>query len=227
MTYIDLFLWVVFPYITLTVFILGLVVRYNTDQKGWSAKSSQLLERRLLKWGSLPYHIGIIFAFLGHVGGILVPIIFYRLMGVPDEQYHLMAAAAGGLSGLAVCIGILILLFRRIFIKRIRATSGTGDIISLILLAIVIFLGMAATVSHALDPSGYDYRLNLAPWFRGIFTFTPNVLLMSQVPLIFKIHVISAFLFVAVIPYTRMVHLFSQPITYLSRSFIVYRKRHS
>jgi nitrate reductase gamma subunit len=227
MSLIDQFLWIVFPYIALTVFVFGLFVRYNTDQKGWTAKSSQMLERRLLKWGSLPYHIGIIFAFLGHVGGILVPLIFYRTIGMPDEQYHLMAAAAGGLSGVAVCVGILILLYRRFLVRRIRITSSVGDRISIILLAIVIFLGMTATVIHTINPAGFDYRENLAPWFRGILTLRPNAAFMAQVPTIFKIHVLSAFLFVAIMPFTRMVHLLSQPVTYLARSYVVYRKRRS
>lgn len=226
MSLIDQFLWIIYPYVVISVFILGMLMRYNTDQKRWTAKSSELLEKRLLKWGSLLFHIGIIFVFLGHSAGIIVPLAFYRLFGVPDEQYHIMAAVMGGLSGIVAVIGIIILIYRRLLVKRIRLTSSTGDIIAVFLLAIVMINGMAVTISHALDTSGFDYRANLAPWFRSLFIFSPNASLMAQVPIIFKFHVFSAFLFFALMPFTRMVHILSLPITFLARSFIPFRKRH-
>ncbi len=226
MTFLDQFLWVIYPYIVISIFILGMIMRYNTDQKRWTAKSSQLLEKRLLKWGSLLFHIGIIFVFLGHVAGIIVPLYLYRFLGVPDEQYHIMAVVMGGLSGIAATVGLLILLYRRLLIKRIRLTSSTSDIISILLLVLVVINGMIVTTTHALDTSGFDYRANLAPWFRSIFAFRPNALFMIQVPVIFKFHVFSAFLFFALMPFTRMVHILSLPITFLARSFIVYRRRH-
>lgn len=221
----EQFLWVIYPYIVLTVFILGLFLRYNNDQRGWTTKSSQLLEKTLLKWGSILFHVGIIFAFLGHVAGILVPLWVYRDMGVSDEQYHLMASVMGGLAGLAACAGIAILVYRRFMVKRIRLTSSISDILSVVLLLIVVFNGMLVTIVHSINPAGFDYRASLAPWFRGILTFRPNAALMLNVPFIFKFHVFTAFAFFALMPFTRMVHIISQPITYLIRSYIVYRKR--
>jgi nitrate reductase gamma subunit len=226
MTFLDQFLWVIYPYIVIVVFILGLILRYNTDQKGWTAKSSQLLEKRLLKWGSLLFHVGIIFVFFGHVGGIIVPLSFYEFFGVPDAQYRLMASVMGGLSGIAATVGLLILLYRRFLIKRIWLTTSSSDAISILLLVIVVINGMIVTGSHTLDTTGFDYRANLAPWFRSLFIFAPNPLLMSRVPMIFKFHVFSAFAFFALMPFTRMVHILSLPITFLGRSYIVYRKRH-
>lgn len=226
MIFFDQFLWVIYPYIVISVFILGLILRYNTDQKRWTAKSSQLLEKRLLKWGSLLFHIGIIFVFFGHVAGIIVPLSFYHLFGVPDVQYHVMAAVMGGLSGIIATVGLLILLYRRFVVKRIRLTSSTSDMLAILLLVLVVINGMIVTGTHALDTSGYDYRANLAPWFRSLFIFSPNPLLMSVVPGIFKFHVFSAFLFFALMPFTRMVHILSLPITFLTRSYVVYRKRH-
>lgn len=226
MTFYDQFLWVIYPYIVISIFILGILMRYNTDQKRWTAKSSQILEKRLLKWGSLLFHIGIIFVFLGHVGGILVPLSFYNFFAVPEAQYHIVAVAMGGLSGAVTTIGLLILLYRRFLVKRIILNSSFSDIISILLLALVVANGMLVTSLHAIDTSGYDYRANLAPWFRSIFTFRPDAMLMTQVPWIFKVHVFSAFTFFAFMPFTRMVHILSLPITYLTRSFVIYRRRH-
>lgn len=225
MSFWDQFLWVIYPYMVIVIFVFGLLIRYNSDQLGWSSKSSQLLERRLLKWGSTLFHFGIIFVFLGHVAGIIVPVGVYRLLGVPDEQYHIMASVMGGLSGIAATVGVVILFYRRFMIDRVRINSSTGDIVTIVLLAIVVLNGMIVTGTNALSRTGFDYRENLAPWFRGIITFMPDGSLMSGVPLIFKIHVFSAFTFFAAMPFTRLVHILSLPITYVIRSFIVYRKR--
>lgn len=219
----EQFLWIIYPYVVLTIFVLGLLLRYNYSQRAWSSKSSQLLEKKLLKWGALLFHGGIIFALFGHIGGLIVPLSFYRLVGVPDEQYHLMATVMGGLSGVAASAGIAILLYRRFKVKRIRVTSSTSDRISIVLLAIVIALGMIATFSP--KPEGFEYRATIGPWLRGILTFRPDAYLMTQVPITFKIHVLGAFTFFALVPFTRMVHIISQPIMYLRRSYIVFRKR--
>ncbi|MBL4933306.1 respiratory nitrate reductase subunit gamma [Clostridium paridis] len=225
MIFLEQLLWIIYPYIVITVFILGLFLRYNNDQRGWSSKSSELLEKNLLKWGSTLFHIGIIFAFLGHVAGIIVPLWFYRGLGVSDEQYHIMATIMGGLAGLASCIGLAILVYRRFMVTRVRMTSSFSDLISILLLLLVVFNGMLVTIVHSINPAGFDYRASLAPWFRGILTLKPDVTLMMQVPILFKFHVFTAFLFFALMPFTRMVHIISQPVTYIFRSYIVYRKR--
>lgn len=219
----EQFLWIIYPYIVLSIFILGLLLRYNNDQRGLTTKSSEILEKKLLKLGAPLFHGGIIFAFFGHIGGLLVPLSFYKRIGVPDEQYHLMATILGGLSGAAASIGIGILLYRRFMIKRISVTSSVSDRISIVVLAIVIALGMLATFSP--KPEGFEYRASIGPWLRGVLTFRPDVALMSQVPLIFKFHIFGAFTFFALMPFTRMMHIFSQPIMYLKRSYILYRKR--
>src|SRR5690606_23499506 len=61
----DVVLWVVLPYLFLTVFVLGHVWRYRYDKFGWTTRSSQLYERRLLRWASPLFHFGILFVFLG------------------------------------------------------------------------------------------------------------------------------------------------------------------
>ena len=77
------FLWVIFPYLSLATFVLGHIFRYRYDQYGWTPKSSQLLERRLLMWGVLLFHWAFLFVFAGHVMGLLVPIGVYRASGSP------------------------------------------------------------------------------------------------------------------------------------------------
>lgn len=220
----EQFLWVVLPYIVLTIFIGGHIYRYQHDQFGWTSKSSELLEKKLLRLGSNLFHWGIIFVFGGHVMGLLIPISVYEAMGVSEHQYHTISLIGGIPAGIAATIGILILLYRRMTVRRLIATSTKGDWVSLVFLIIVIFSGMSATFFN-IDSNGFDYRTTIGPWLRGVLLFHPDATLLATVPVWFKIHMIAAMGIFAAWPFTRLVHVFSVPIRYLSRSYVIYRKR--
>jgi len=223
MTVIDQFLWVIYPYLMLTTFVVGHIYRYNTDQFGWSAKSSEFLEKPLLKWGSTLFHWGIIFAFFGHVAGILVPKWIYPALGITDYMYHLGAIYGGGLFGLITIVGIIILTYRRMSILRIRVHSTLMDWVVGISLLITISLGVYVTIIRNTLVETFDYRSTIAPWFRGLLTFSPDPTLMINVPLSYQLHVFFAFLIFGLFPFTRLVHMWSLPLEYLKRSYIIFR----
>ncbi len=223
MSFLDQFLWLIYPYIMLTLFVAGHIYRYNTDQFGWSAKSSEFLEKGNLRWGSLLFHWGIIFVFFGHVAGILIPKVFYQTIGVTDEMYHFGAVWIGGAAGVLTVLGIFLLLYRRLFIRRIVVNSGMSDYVVLILLAIVIVSGFSNTVGYTATGGEFDYRDSIGPWFRGLLTFHPMGELVAIAPLGFRIHIFAAFLLFGIWPFTRLVHVWSVPITYLNRHYVVYR----
>ena len=223
------FLWVIFPYLALVTFLLGHVYRYAYDQYGWTPKSSQILERRLLMWGVLLFHWGFLFVFGGHVMGLLVPIGVYRSLGVSDHNYHILSLWVGAAVGAVAMIGILLLNIRRWFIPRIRRNTEKMRFLTDALLLVVIVLGMAATVGYRVYvnqynlPSEFEYRENIAPWFRSLFYFSPDAKLMLEVPLIFQLHTLAAFALFALWPFSSLVHVFSLPLGYLRRSYIQYR----
>ncbi|MGG0184615.1 respiratory nitrate reductase subunit gamma [Bacillus rhizoplanae] len=221
---IDQFLWVLFPYIILVIFIGGHIFRYNYDQFGWTSKSSELLEKKMLRIGSLLFHFGIMFVIGGHVMGILIPEPVYSSLGISEHTYHIMAIGFGLPAGIASVIGLFILTYRRFTVKRIIATSTTGDYIALILLLIVMLAGLSSTFLN-IDSSGFDYRTTIGPWFRSLFIFQPKAEYMAEVPIWFKIHIVAAMGLFAAWPFTRLVHVFSVPVKYLRRSYVIYRKR--
>ncbi|WP_019536989.1 respiratory nitrate reductase subunit gamma [Paenibacillus ginsengihumi] len=225
MNKLELFLWGVLPYIILTIFVTAIIWRYVTNPFGWTSKSSEMLEKRILRWGSLFFHYGLIAVFCGHIAGLLVPVSVYRSLGISDEAYHLAAIIGGLPAGIVTFIGVLILLYRRFAVARIRLTSSAGDMIALVVLAIVIFSGLAVTSANALSHSGFDYRTTINPWVRSVLVFQPDPELMQTVPLGFKIHILTTFVLYLVIPFTRLVHLFSLPLRYLRRSYVLYRRR--
>src|SRR5690625_1384784 len=132
MSKLDIFLWVIFPYISTSFFILGHIYRYNTDQFGWTAKSSQFLEQKRLRLGSILFHYGIIFVFFGHVAGLLIPKSWFDTIGISNDLYHFGAIWFGGLAGIVTVIGGFLLFVRRISIKRIINNSSPSDYVTLI-----------------------------------------------------------------------------------------------
>lgn len=217
------FLWVIYPYFVLTIFVFGHILRFHNHQLEWTAKSSEIFEKRALKWGSQLFHWGIIAVFFGHVAGLLIPISVYHALGVPDELYHKGALYGGGVAGIAAAVGVLILLGRRVNVRRVWKNTSVSDLVAILLLTIVILTGMTATSLNA--SVGFDYRTTINPWVRGVLAFHPDRTLMDQVPLPFKIHMFAALSLFAVWPFTRLVHVISLPITYLWRTYVLYRKR--
>lgn len=217
------FLWVILPYLCLAIFFIGHLSRYKFDKFSWTAKSSEFIEKQL-KWGSLMFHLGIIPVAMGHIVGLFIPASWLTAVGVSDHLYHIGAVYIGSIFGIITLIGMLLLTVRRVTIKNIRSLSSASDIIVNFLLLAIVFMGCYATlVTNATTPS-FDYRETISIWFRQLFIFSPDADLMLQVPLAFKTHILLGFIIMAFWPFTRLVHVWSVPLTYATRSYIIYRK---
>lgn len=219
------FFWMTLPYIVLTVFTLGILYRYRTDKFGWTSKSSEFLEKNYLKWGSIFFHWGIFGVLGGHIVGLLIPIEWHHKFGISDEMYHAGALWGGGVVGIICFIGVFILALRRLFVKKVRKTSAISDIIVILLLNFIVFMGLFSTIFNGFHQPHFEYRTSIAPWIRGVLIFHADPSLMIDAPLSFKIHIVSAFLLFSLIPFSRLVHMFSFPVQYLWRSYVLYRKR--
>ena len=171
----EVFWWVALPYLALGVFAVGHVWRWRYDQFGWTSRSTQLQERRMLKWGSPLFHYGTLAAIGGHVIGILIPERWTKAIGIPENVYRWFSAGAGTLAAVLVIGGVIVLAARRLLVQRVRATTVPIDYVTLTLLLIVILTGIAPTIGINLLGHGYDYRTTVAPWFRGLFIGSPDV----------------------------------------------------
>ncbi len=218
-----LLFWIVLPYVALTTFVVGHAWRWRRDQFGWTSRSSQLMESRLLRWGGPLFHYGAFAAIAGHVLGILVPASWTAALGISEPMYHLLSAGAGTAAGLAVVAGLLLLLYRRASVPRVAVTTTRIDIAVYVLLTITIGLGILETVGVNLLGGGYDYRASVAVWFRGLFLLDPHPELMVAAPTVYQLHVLAAWLLFALWPFSRLVHAWSYPILYLGRPWILYR----
>ena len=225
MNALDVALWVVAPYVALTSFVLGHIWRYRYDKFGWTTRSSQLYESRLLRIGSPLFHFGILIVLLGHVGGLVIPKSWTEAAGISEELYHALAVVLGTLAGFCTVVGLAILIYRRRTVGPVFTATTRNDKFMYAVLAMTILLGLYATVAANIVGGGYDYRTTVSPWFRSIFYLRPQGELMADAPLLFQLHAMSALLLFAIWPFTRLVHMLTAPIGYLTRPYIVYRSR--
>ncbi|MCL2736435.1 MAG: respiratory nitrate reductase subunit gamma [Propionibacteriaceae bacterium] len=213
----------VWPYIALTIFLVGHFWRWRYDQFGWTTRTSELMEKRWLMWGSPIFHVGVLLVVLGHALGLLVPPSATAALGLSEHGYHMMALSAGLVAGAVLVVGFVILLVRRFVTKaRFRIVTRRADILMYVLVAVAAAAGLSATLGLGISTGAYDYRSTVSVWFRSVFAFNPNVDLMASAPWIFQVHAVAAFALIAVWPFTRLVHLWSIPLGYLVRPPIVY-----
>jgi nitrate reductase gamma subunit len=217
-------LWVVLPYLCLAVFVLGHVWRYRYDKFGWTTRSSQLYESRLLRIGSPLFHFGILAVFLGHVLGLGIPKEWTEAVGISESAYHYMAVSIGTIAGVCSVVGAAILIYRRRTTGPVFAATTRMDKAMWLALGVVMVLGLGNTVVANIFDT-YDYRETVSVWFRGIFRFDLQPELMAGAPIGFQAHALTAFLLFALWPFTRLVHVFSAPVGYLWRPYVVYRKK--
>ncbi|MCC3650156.1 respiratory nitrate reductase subunit gamma [Streptomyces sp. S07_1.15] len=221
----EIFLWVVLPYIALTMFVAGHVWRYRYDKFGWTTRSSQLHESRLLRIGSPLFHFGILVVLIGHIGGLVIPKSWTEAAGISEHTYHVTAVVLGTIAGISTLAGIAILVYRRRTVGPVFLATTRNDKFMYLLLVLAIVLGLVATVAANVVGGGYDYRTTISPWFRGIFFFQPDPALMAGAPVLFQLHALSALALFAAWPFTRLVHMLTAPLGYLTRPYIVYRSR--
>ena len=220
----NTFLWVVVPYAALAVFVLGHAWRWRTDQMGWSTHTSQVLESRILRLGSPLFHLGMLMVVGGHALGLMVPASWTEAIGVSEDTYHWVSLIAGGTAGVMLTVGLALLVARRLVNGRVRRVTTGMDKVLYGWLVAVILLGMSTKVGSLLG-HGHDYREDVSVWFRGIFALDPSAELMASAPLVYQLHALVAFGLLALWPFTRLVHVFSIPLAYLWRPYVVYRKR--
>ncbi len=221
------FLWVIFPYLCLTTFVVGHYWRYRYDKFGWTTRSSQLYEDRLLRIGSPLFHFGMLGVVAGHVIGLVIPQSWTDAIGLSRHSYHVLALVAGIPAGVAAVAGLLILVYRRRVTGPVFSATTTNDKVMYAVLGAVIVLGIWNTIAGSWLQFGgeYNYRDGVSPYFRSIFTFSPKAGLIAEAPIWFQLHALLAFALFALWPFTRLVHVFSAPVGYLTRPYVVYRSR--
>ncbi|GHE00823.1 nitrate reductase [Defluviimonas sp. 20V17] len=211
------FFFGIYPYIALSVLIIGSIARYERDPFSWKSSSSQLLRRRQLRIGSVLFHVGILTIFFGHLVGLFAPLPLLHALGISHEFKQILAMVVGGLAGIAALIGGGMLFHRRWTDPRIRKTSSVADIGILVLILIQLVFGLSTIVSSAQHLDGKE-MVKFMLWAQGVVTFQPDVAArIADTPLIFKLHIVLGLTIFLLFPFTRLVHMLSVPLRYFWR----------
>jgi nitrate reductase gamma subunit len=223
-SYLNQFLFGIYPYICAGIFFVGSLIRFDRDQYTWRSGSSQLLRAHQLRWGSNLFHFGILFIFFGHFVGLLTPHWLYEHV-ISAQAKQQLAITAGGIAGAMCFVGLSLLVHRRLFDPRIRRTSSTIDIAILVLLWVQLSLGLI-TLPFSLGHRDGGMMLSLSEWAQHIVTFrsgAADYVLAADWP--FKVHMVLGMTLFLLTPFSRLVHIFSAPVWYLFRNWQIVRRR--
>lgn len=224
MNYLDQLAFQIYPYIAFAVLLIGSWARYDRSMYTWRTGSSQLLSDRGMRLGSNLFHVGVLVVLAGHVVGLLTPHSVYTIF-VTAPQKQLLAMVVGGVFGVVCLVGLGILLVRRLTNPRVRATGTAGDTLVLVLLLLQLLLGLYTIVVSTQHMDGSVMML-LGEWAQHIATFRPGAAdFIANVHWVYKAHVFLGLTLFLIAPFTRLVHIWSIPVSYLWRPYQVVRRR--
>jgi nitrate reductase gamma subunit len=221
------FIFGVYPYICLTIFIVGSWIRYDNEQYTWKTDSSMLLSKSNMVLASNLFHIGVLSIFGGHFAGLALPHGLWVALGVSDLQHQWIAIAAGSIFGLMCLIGGAILWLRRLFNPRVRAASRRMDVFILSWLMLTLLLGLSTlptSIGHA-NHGDVAVMLTLTQWVQSILTLNPQPELIAAVDPIYRTHLFFGMTVFLIFPFSRLVHIWTAPFTYLGRAYQIVRQR--
>ena len=227
LNWLQIFLFGVYPYVALTIAIIGTWVRFDLSQYSWKTGSTQMLRSKNMRLASNLFHVGIIVVLLGHLFGMLTPHFLYdRFISAGNKQ--ILAVVVGGIAGVFCWFGLVMLLWRRFTDERISHTSTFSDKLVLVLLFIQLNLGLISIFTSVKHLDGYT-MMNLAGWAQDITILRPwqAAARIEQTDLIYQLHMALGITLIAIFPFTRLIHIISAPIWYFGRRYQIVREKRS
>ncbi|WGV12163.1 respiratory nitrate reductase subunit gamma [Psychrobacter maritimus] len=227
LSWLQIFLFGVYPYVALTIAIIGTWVRFDLSQYSWKSGSTQMLRTKNMRLASNLFHVGIIVVLLGHLFGMLTPHFLYdRFISAGHKQ--ILAVVVGGIAGVFCWFGLVMLMWRRFTDDRISNTSSFSDKLVLVLLFIQLNLGLISIFTSVKHLDGYT-MMNLAGWAQDITILRPwqAAARIEQTDLIYQLHMALGITLIAIFPFTRLIHIISAPIWYFGRRYQIVREKRS
>ena len=218
---LNVFIFVVLPYVALALLLFVTPYRYFSNRLTWSAYSTQFLEQKALYWGSNPWHYGIIPVVLAHLPGVIAPGPMKALLA--NRQTLIILESVGLGLGLFALFGCLVLMVRRAQTPLLKPVTSTVDWVLLFLLTVQAATGVYMGLFMRWGSQWYLHTA--VPFLHSLLVFNPQIEFVADFPLVFKLHTAGAFLIIALLPFTKLVHLLFLPIGFLKDPPILYRWR--
>lgn len=227
MSYLHQFVFGIYPYIALTIFLLGSLIRFDREQYSWKSESSQVLYSGNLRMANILFHVGILGLFFGHLVGLLTPVIVWDTLGITHGQKQVFAMVMGGIFGVMCLIGVLMLLARRFGNERLAANTTWRDKLVMIWILVTLLLGLSTIAVSAGHLDGHQMVL-LMSWAQHVVTFQGDAAsFIADASWVFKLHLFMGMTLFVIFPFTRLVHVWSgfASVTYLGRAWQLVRPR--
>ena len=219
----DLLMFAVFPYVAVALLLVVSIQRYRQNAYTVSSLSSQFLESKGLFWGSVPFHFGILTLFMGHLLGLLIPRQVAVWNGAPLRLMVLEVSAL--VAGLVTLFGTLRLMWRRMRSPRLMQVTSKMD---RLLYAVLLFqIGSGLWIALGCRWGTAWYVHTAVPYLRSLFVLQPDLKPITGMPLVVRLHMLGAFVLLALFSFTRLVHVLVAPVPYLWRrvQLVVWNRR--
>jgi len=211
--YLDQFLFAILPYIVAITFFPVTIVRYVARGFTYSSLSSQFLENQQHFWGLVPFHYGILVVTAGHIVAFLLPKELLAWNSQPLRLYVLEVSAL--IFAALALVGLCAALVRRFTASKVRMVTSARDWILFALLLVQIATGIGVAIFHPWGSSWFAAAVT--PYLWSLAKLNPNLAAVSAMPLLVKVHIVTAYLVVGYFPFTRLVHVLVVPNPYLWR----------
>lgn len=210
---LEQFFFIGLPYLAIALFVLGTYYRLKKKEYTVTSLSSQFLEGKFLVWGSVPWHLGIIVIFLGHLIPFLLPGLWQDL--VKNRTLLFLIEAIGFMAGVMCAVGLTVLIIRRILSRTLQIVTKPIDFLVHALLFAQIIFGLLTAYNYqygSVWATGTVFQ-----YLYGILLLKPDATYVVNMPLVIQAHIVSAWFILLLIPFTRLIHMFSIPFEYIMR----------
>lgn len=220
---LDVAFFGVLPYVAVVIFLGVSIQRYRREPFTFSSLSSQFLESKRLFWGSVPFHIGIIVLFFGHLTGFLFPRQVTIWNAMPVRLFILETTAL--VAAILTIIGLIGLIVRRASSARLRVNTSFADVLVYIALLFSIVTGLWVALDLRWGSAWYTHTI--VPYLRSLAVLQPDIQRVAELPLVARLHIIAAWTLFGLFSFTRLVHILVAPIPYLWRpvQLVIWNRR--
>ncbi|MBI2422727.1 MAG: respiratory nitrate reductase subunit gamma [Candidatus Hydrogenedentes bacterium] len=210
---LEQFLFIGLPYIAFAIMVVVSIYRYRVQRFTYTALGSQFLEGNQLRWGSLAWHAGILVILIGHLIPVIAPGLWKALASVP--AFLITVELMGIIAAFLSLTGLVVLFCRRVASARVSAVTSTADLLLLLLLIAQVLVGISVA-SGARWGAAWSASTT-TPYLWSLATLHPQTEYITGLPPTVRLHLVLAWCIFLIVPFTRLVHVFSVPVAYLWR----------
>ena len=196
-------LFAVWPYVALSVFGGGLLVRYLVARRRIDDARAEVAQAKGVFAGGRAWRISLWLLLATHLLALLVPRAVLAWNGVPLRLYLL--EGSGFFFGCLAVGGWAEVMWRHLVRPCASIKSAVGDAVLLGLLVVALLSGLFMQAVYRWGSSWG--AATLTPYIVSVLRGSPATHLVDQMPFLVRLHVVSFFGVLAALPFSRLASL--------------------